>query len=258
MQIKHIVVSALSLILFGSQAANAVVVKIVESGLVSNLLPGREHFLGVNIGGLPYTRTFFIDTLAPGGTYVDNSPFRVLIGGETTSALGSPRQPSVAFVTYTMAVAGMQFSSIGSSESRIQLLYSHTEASGLLIVSRSYGNGTTGSMSDATQLFFPVSYFLPSERSFIYSGIYTSVGIDNGNSAGYISFYTTPSSLQQIARYDLIPTQLVVTTVPEPSEWAMMLVGFALVGYKVKSRNAVRRNSDTPRIAPKGKKAQIS
>lgn len=80
MQIKHIVRFALSLILFGSQAANAVVVKIVESGLVSNLLPGQKFFRGVNVAGLPYTRTFFIDTLAPGGTYEERSS-RALTGG---------------------------------------------------------------------------------------------------------------------------------------------------------------------------------
>ena len=245
MQIKHIVGSALSLILFCSQAANAAVVKIVESGLVSNLDNNNtagEFFRGVNVAGLPYTRTFFINTLAPGATYEDDGTFRALVGGYVPLSFphGTPRQPSVAFVSYSISIGvnqSMQFSSIGSYESSIYLAHSKTEALSLIIRS-SFIYDRTGQEWDRLQLYFPVSYSLPNEPNFINPGIYTSVGIDNGSSTGIFGFFDASNSPQITGRFELIPTQLVVTTVPEPSEWAMMLVGFALVGYKVKRNKA--------------------
>lgn len=236
MKIKHIVSATLSLVLFCSQAANAAIIEIVESGLISNLNPGQEFFNGVNVAGLPYTRTFFINTLASGSTYEDRGDTRALSGGNAPlSILGSSHQPSVAFVTYTMAIAGsqfMQFSSEGKYSSAIQLKYSSTEAQALIINSRTLGDpNTTGSEFDLAQLVFPVSYPLPTEPNFIYSGTYLSAGIDNGGSAGFVGFYVTPGVPQTTGRFDLIPTKLVVTVSEVPVPAAVWLFGSVLVGF---------------------------
>lgn len=134
----------------------------------------------------------------------------------------------------------MQFSSKGNYLSAISLYHVDGSAKSLLIQSQNYGDGTTGSEFDRAQLYFPVSYSLPNQPNFINSGgIHYSAGIDNGSSVGTFGRrYGVDGVPQGLARFDLIPTQLIVTTVPEPSEWAMMLVGFALVGYKVKRGKA--------------------
>jgi len=43
------------------------------------------------------------------------------------------------------------------------------------------------------------------------------------------------------ARYNFLIGGLTVTAVPEPASWAMMLVGFGVVGYTMRKRDAVRR-----------------
>ena len=49
---------------------------------------------------------------------------------------------------------------------------------------------------------------------------------------------SSPLNTNQIGRSKI--NRGVVTPVPEPSEWAMMLAGLALVGFIVKRRNGAR------------------
>ena len=66
--------------------------------------------------------------------------------------------------------------------------------------------------------------------------------------------YLHTYSSQDIFFYSLTPVS--APAVPEPEEWAMMVVGFPLVGWQIRRKKGQRRNNGTPRIAPNGQKEQ--
>jgi hypothetical protein len=93
-------------------------------------------------------------------------------------------------------------------------------------------NGSTGPSSYTNNLsttftpFYATTFYVP-----VLSYVYTTIGTNTS----YLTDATSTFTYQETVTYDYTPS---VASVPEPSTWAMMLLGFASVGFMVCRRKS--------------------
>ena len=128
--------------------------------------------------------------------------------------------------------------------------------SGFIASASSTDTGTSWTFNSGISVTASTEYWVYTQRGTNTGNQYFSVGLEeygaNVNPRGGYSYFvtataasTTPNTVSSfyedsdvIFKYRLTSTPPVVTAVPEPSEWAMMLAGLGVLGVAVQRRKA--------------------
>jgi hypothetical protein len=197
-----------------SSAANATVVEVNSPGLTSLVAPTAINFQGsfASVGSFSGDFGLFNPPLVPGVAappYNDNTTY-----GSVGSSVGSPAGSAILTLVNSITYFGMYWGSVDTYNT-----ISFYDASNTLLGS------VTGSA-----ILNPANGEQGAGGS-----VYTNFTFGLGESAKYIKFESTQAAFE----FD----NIAVAPVPEPSTWAMMILGFLGVGflaYRRKSGAALR------------------
>ena len=209
-------------LVWGVPAASAAVVTLTFTGTVATGVDAAGLFglKGGNLAGLGYVAAYRYDTNRGAGTFTptDNQLLGGSFYGLQTPSLGA----TFSIGGRSIAIAGLYFASFSGSTGP-----SASELS---------ANVTDGDSQTYTQLFNDVYSDSPAvppylDRSFTY---------DVGSSDQPLGLFRVRRNGAFDVSAELLPSRI-VESVPEPSTWAMMIVGALGLGWsavRVRRRNA--------------------
>lgn len=218
-----------TLCLIASQAS-AVVFDVTISGTMASGYDTTGLF-DANVTGQPYTANFHIDTSASG--YIDNTFFPTeiqYIGGIAGSN------------TATITINGHSISSFN------QTAYFDKYSGHFNIrVSNLYYNGTTGNILQLFDFQIADPTIIPDLSQNLNSQVFASAGSHSSyNIYDFSGDFPVLLGQGNFVGGDVTGNAVVTVagSVPEPSTWAMMILGFAGVGFM-----AYRRRNQTAELA---------
>jgi hypothetical protein len=204
-----------------SSAANAAVVEVNSAGLTSSVAPTAIDFQGnfASVGSFSGDFGLFNPPLQPGVAappFNDNTTYGS-VGSSVAPTFGTALLTLVNSVTYFGMYWGSvdAYNKISFYDANNVLLGS---VSGLAVLNPANGQQGAG------------------------GSVYTNFTFGAGESAKFIKFESldgTPATVRAAFEFD----NIAITAVPEPSTWAMMILGFLGVGfvaYRRKSGMALR------------------
>jgi hypothetical protein len=213
MRLRLIAVAAgILLAISNTVPAKATIVYVTYTGTVSRGIdPGNVFGLGANLNGQSYSVLYVFDT----GSFADNHPTENFVFGGTNFGTLSPLV-GAAIIT----IGGVNIDIGGNAVGEIQGI---NNGQGAFSEQLHRAQDTDG--SNVENSIFNFSGGLPATITTPF--VYTVTSSDGGGS-GFSAFG---------ASGDLPVTTLVVSldpptsAVPEPSTWAMILLGFAGLGF---------------------------
>lgn len=204
-----------------SSAANATVVEVNSAGLTSSVAPTAITFTGsfASVGSFSGDFGLFNPPLQPGVAappYNDDTTY-----GSVGSTVGSGAGTAVLTLVNSVTYFGMYWGSVDTYNK---------------ISFYDVGNNVLGSVT-GLQVLSPANGEQGAGGS-----VYTNFTFGAGESAKFIKFESldgNPATVKAAFEFD----NIAVAPVPEPSTWAMMMLGFLGVGflaYRRKSGVAIR------------------
>ncbi|MCK1641921.1 PEP-CTERM sorting domain-containing protein [Bradyrhizobium sp. 157] len=203
----------LLLSLLAGASANASIIQIDYTGTYSGTIttgnPAISQFTTVQVDPTPFSLTFIFDTLTPFAYYSESPTSSTLSGYKVGYAFGS---------FFFDVVANSPFSADNASAG----------STSQTIVDYVYGKGGQSNRPLSINVSHPD----------IPSSITEPFSILDGLSGSGYYFYSVAGNFTYISEsYRLTPETIRVTVdgisaaVPEPSTWAMLLIGFAGLGF---------------------------
>jgi len=223
-------VSAFAL-LAGPSAASAATVTITYAGTVSSGYDGTGVFgsAGGDLTGDSYTATYVFNT-SLGNTALSTPTELILNGGAGAFGIPTP------LVNASLTINGVTVSVPGGDQDLIWVL-GGSGGSGYDVLARQYGVPNNGNTTVANELANDLSTG-PSVIPFSFAGpVSYTVNAADSVFGDFVIGASAGNGYFGDAYGDLSPASLTVSSgavaaaAPEPSTWAMMLVGFAGLGF---------------------------
>ena len=194
----------------------------VYAGLDTNGLFGSP---GANLSGAAYVATYTIDT-DPGG-YTNNQPSGDYISPEIYNGFKPPVTATIIINGHTQTTAG-SYSSSFSVNSPINGAYTSAYTKDAYCIAG--GICTVNVISNYVQNFANSSVLdMVPLTNWQVEGVFSFSTYDNNNHIDLVNTYLQLSSPGTI--------QVAAASVPEPTTWALMLVGFAGLGGALRGRH---------------------
>jgi len=239
--IRKAIVAAIGIAGLWASSAQAVVLQFTFTGLVYTQGPvydvrGLFGDVGRDLSGMAYSATYIVDTSAPAFSYEESATRSNILTGTSVNASGQA-------VTSSLTIGGGTYIVSGAYQAHVQISDNpgdHTTAlmaqsSGSEYLSIGFGTNEPGTSNDYIPSALFGTSFTGTVNGYNANGTFTSQ--PSGQAAETFNMSVNSVSVQPLA----------ASAVPEPSSWAMMIVGFGFVGWQMRRRAGLRTVTMSPR-----------